>query len=112
MSPIGNIPAETFSATAPAVAAGAVTIPITSKIANITVTATTAITITTTNAVDGQALILRILDAGSVETLTFVNTENGNNAVPAFSRGSATIPLTCGFIFNGTTTKWTSMGAG
>jgi hypothetical protein len=62
---------------------------------------------TTTSAVDGQLKLLRILDAGASETLTFVNTENSLTSVPASSKGSATIPLTVGFIFNGTTSLWT-----
>lgn len=103
----GTYPNPGYAATnTPSVSAGAVTIPIAPRVNNITVIATTAITITTTSATDGQLLEVRIVDAGTPETLSWVNTENSTVAVPLISPGSATLPTSVLFQFNGSTTKW------
>ncbi len=89
--------------------ANAATVPITSRISTVTnnSAATLTITLTTTSAVDGQMVIVRILDFSAVaQTLVFVNTENSTVSVPATSNGSTTLPLTVGFQFNSATTKW------
>lgn len=65
------------------------------------------ITLTTTSAVDGQMKIIRIYDFSAVaEGITWVNTENSTITEPATSNGSTTLPLTVGFQFNGSTSKW------
>lgn len=87
----------------------AATVPITSRISTVTNSsaATLTITITTASAVDGQLVMVRILDFSAVaQTLTFVNTENSTVTVPTTSNGSTTLPLTVGFQFNALTTKW------
>lgn len=87
----------------------AATVPITSRISTVTnnSAATLTITLTTTSAVDGQMILVRILDFSAVaQTLVFVNTENSTVTVPATSNGSTTLPLTVGFQFNNATTKW------
>lgn len=69
--------------------------------------ATMAITLTTASAVDGQTKIVRIYDFSAVaETIGWTNTENSTVAAPTTSNGSTTLPLTVGFIFNGSTSKW------
>jgi hypothetical protein len=85
-------------------------VPITSRINNIVVSATTAITIATTSAVDGQLVMIRITDGGSAETISWVNTENSTVNVPVVSPGSSTLSTTVGFIFNGNTSKWRCIG--
>lgn len=87
----------------------AATVPITSRISTVTNSsaATLTITITTTSAVDGQMVMVRVLDFSAVsQTITWVNTENSTITVPATSNGSTTLPLTVGFQFNGGTSKW------
>lgn len=87
----------------------AATVPITSRISNVTNNSAAALTITltTTSAVDGMMVMVRIFDASAVsETLTFVNTENSTVSVPTATNGSTTLPLTVGFQFNSATTKW------
>lgn len=65
------------------------------------------ITLTTTSAVDGQTKVIRIYDfSGVAEGITWVNTENSTVTVPTTSNGSTTLPLSVGFIFNGSTSKW------
>lgn len=69
------------------------------------------ITISTSGAVDGQAMIVRVYDASAVaKTITWVNTENSTILVPATSNGSTTLPLTIGFQYNGSTSKWRCVG--
>ncbi len=69
--------------------------------------ATMAITISTSGAADGQQLIIRVFDFSAVtETIGWVNTENSSLNVPTVSNGSITSPLTVGFMYNGTTSKW------
>ena len=87
----------------------AATVPVTSSVSTVTnnSAATLTITITTTNAVDGQKLIVRILDASAVaQTISWVNTENSGVSVPTTSNGSTTLPLTVGFMYNSATSKW------
>ena len=89
--------------------ANAATVPITSRISTVTnnSAATLTITITTTSAVDGQMVMVRVLDFSAVaQTLTLVNTENSTVTAPATTNGSTTLPLTLGFQFNANTTKW------
>ena len=99
--------APVFSVSTLTVTAGAVTVPVGYPTYNFTVVASTTITLTTTGAYDGQHVLLRILDGGSAETLTFANTENSSISVPTVSAGSSTIPRTVDLIFNSATTKWT-----
>ena len=85
------------------------TVPVTSKINTVTNDAagTLTITMTTTNAIDGQISIVRILDHSAVaQTLSWVNTENSQIIIPTTSNGSTTLPLTVGLMFNSATTKW------
>lgn len=92
----------------------AATVPITSRISTVmnNSAATLTITITTTSAVDGQMIIVRVLDFSAVaETITWVNTENSTVSVPTTSNGSTTLPLTVGFQFNANTSKWRCIGS-
>jgi hypothetical protein len=87
----------------------AATVPVTSKISTVTNNSagTFAITITTTGAIDGQLLIVRILDfSGVAQMIGWTNTENSTVTAPTTSNGSTTLPLTVGFQFNTNTTKW------
>lgn len=87
----------------------AATVPVTSRISNVTNSsaATLTITMTTTGAVDGQMVIVRVFDfSGVAQTITWVNTENSTVTVPTTSNGSTSLPLTVGFQFNNATTKW------
>lgn len=89
--------------------ANAATVPITSRISTVTnnSAATLTITITTTSAVDGQMVIVRILDFSAVaQTVAWVNTENSTVTAPTTSNGSTTLPLTVGFQYNAGTSKW------
>lgn len=89
--------------------ANAATVPITSRISTVTnnSAATLTITITTTSAVDGQMVMVRILDFSAVaQTITWVNTENSTVTAPVTSNGSTTLPLTVGFQYNNATSKW------
>lgn len=87
----------------------AATVPVTSRLSTVTNSsaATLAITITTTSAVDGQLLMVRILDYSAVaQTITWTNTENSTVTAPTTSNGSTTLPLTVGFQYNANTSKW------
>lgn len=65
------------------------------------------ITLTTTSAVDGQTKIIQVRDFSAVaEGITWVNTENSTISAPTTSNGSTTLPLTVGFVYNGSTSKW------
>lgn len=91
----------------------AATVPITHRISTVTnnSAATLTITITTTSAVDGQMLLVRILDFSAVaQTITWVNTEDSTVTAPTTSNGSTTLPLTVGWQFNGSTSKWRCIG--
>lgn len=87
----------------------AATVPITHRLQTVTnnSAATLTITLTTTSAVDGQLVIVRILDSSAAaQTITWVNTENSTVTAPTTSNGSTTLFLTVGFIYNGGTSKW------
>lgn len=65
------------------------------------------ITLSTTGASAGDLLIVQIYDFSAVaQTITFVNTENSDQTVPATSNGSTTLPRTVGFKWNPSTSKW------
>lgn len=87
----------------------AATVPITSgrNIVTNNSAATLTITMTTTSAVNMQTCIVQILDASAVaQTISWVNTENSTVSIPTTSNGSTTLPLTVGFIYNSSTSKW------
>jgi hypothetical protein len=87
----------------------AATVPITYRLNEVTnnSAATLTITITTTSAVDGQMVIVKVLDFSAVaQTLAWVNTEDSTVTAPVLTNGSTTLPLTVGFQFNSGTTKW------
>lgn len=87
----------------------AATVPITSRLSTVTnnSAATLTITITTTSAIDGQLLIIRVLDfSAASQTITWVNTENSLVTVLTSTNGSTTLPATVGFQFNAGTAKW------
>lgn len=100
-----------FPANTQTVTAGAVTIPVSSRVNEVTVIATTAITIAVTGAVDKQLCEVCILDGGSAETLSWVNTENSTLTAPTGSNGSTTLPLSTLWQFNGATSKWRYAGS-
>lgn len=92
-----------------AAAGNAATVPVTSKVNTVTnnSAATLTITLTTAGAIDGQEVVVRILDASAAaQTITWVNTENSSIAAPTTSNGSTTLPLEVVFRFNNATTKW------
>ena len=69
------------------------------------------ITMTTSGAVAGQLVLIRILDfSGVAQTITWVNTENSTVNAPTASNGSTTLPLTAGFQYNNLTYKWRCVG--
>lgn len=87
----------------------AATVPVTSKLSTVTnnSAATLTITITTTAATDGQALVVRVLDSSAAaQTIAWVNTENSAVTAPVLSNGSTTLFLTVGFVYNNATSKW------
>ena len=89
--------------------ANAATVPVTSRLSTVTNNSAAAltITITTTGAVDGQLLMVRVLDFSAVaQTLAWVNTENSTVSAPVLTNGSTTLFLTAGFIYNAGTSKW------
>jgi hypothetical protein len=95
--------------TAISVTTNAGTAAVTSGMQKFTNSSAAAMTITlaTASAVDGQSLIIRIYDFSAVaEGITWVNTENSGVTAPTTSNGSTTLPLTVGFIFNSSTSKW------
>ena len=74
--------------------------------------ATMTITMSTTAALDGDLVQVRIYDfSAATQTITWVNTENSSIAVPATSNGSTTLPLTVGFQYNSATSKWRCIGS-
>lgn len=92
-----------------AASSNAATVPITHRLHTVTNSsaATLTITMTTTSAIDGQLVMVRVLDFSAVaQTITWVNTENSTISVPTTSNGSTTLFLTVGFIFNSSTSKW------
>jgi hypothetical protein len=69
--------------------------------------ATMAITISTSSAVDGQFMVVRVYDFSAVaQTIGWTNTENSLVPVPTTSNASTTLPVTVGFIYNSATSKW------
>lgn len=69
--------------------------------------ATMTITMSTTGAVDGDMVMVVILDSSAAaQTITWVNTEDSTVAAPTTSNGSTTLPLTVGFKWNAGTSKW------
>lgn len=68
------------------------------------------ITLSTASAAAGDMLLVQIYDFSAVaQTITWVNTENSTVTVPATSNGSTTLPLTVGFMWNASTSKWRIM---
>ncbi len=87
----------------------AATVPVTARLTTVTnnSAATLTITLTTSGAVDGQLVMVRVYDFSAVaQTLTWVNTENSTATVPTTSNGSTTLPKTVGFQYNGATSLW------
>lgn len=104
---ITGITQESNVVNLPSVSAGAVTVlAAANRQSQFTVTATTAITMSTTGFALGLIALVTIFDAGSAETLTWVNTENSTTSVPLISKGSTTSPTYVLFRANATTTKW------
>lgn len=69
--------------------------------------ATMTITMSTTSAADGDMVMVRIKDFSAVaQTITWVNTENSTVTAPTTSNGSTTLPLTVGFQYNSSSSKW------
>ena len=98
-----------YTNTAVTVTSNAGTVPVTGRLFTFTNSSagTMAITLTTTNAVDGQMTIVRIYDFSAVaQTIGWTNTENSTATVPTTSNGSTTLPLTVGFMYNSATSKW------
>jgi hypothetical protein len=84
------------------------------RINNFTNSSAAAMTITmsTTAALDGDMVQVRIYDfSAAAQTITWVNTENSSVTVPATSNGSTTLPLTVGFQYNSATSKWRCIGS-
>ena len=74
--------------------------------------ATMTITMSTTAALDGDLVQVRIYDfSAATQTITWVNTENSSVTVPATSNGSTTLYLTVGFQYNSATSKWRCIGS-
>ena len=70
------------------------------------------ITMSTTGALDGDMVQVRIYDfSAAAQTITWVNTENSTITVPTTSNGSTTLPLTVGFQYNSATSKWRCIGS-
>jgi hypothetical protein len=91
------------------VTSNAGTVPVTYKTNTFTNSsaATMTITMATSGAVSGQTSIVRIYDFSAVaQTITWVNTENSSVSAPTTSNGSTTLPLTVGFMYNSSTSKW------
>jgi hypothetical protein len=95
-----------FTVNTPAVTSGSVTVISNARVSNVVVSAGTAITMSTSGAVDSEMVIVRITDGGTGQTLSWVNTENSTVSAPLISPGSATLPTTVGFQYNGNTSKW------
>ena len=69
------------------------------------------LTLTTSGAVANQTLWVKFYDySAASQTLSWVNTENGQQTVPVTSAGSTSIPLSIGFSFNSVTSEWTFIG--
>lgn len=91
------------------VTSNAATITRASRINNFTNSsaATMAITLSTTGALDGDIIEIRIYDFSAVaQTIGWTNTENSSVSAPTTSNGSTTLPLSVLFQYNGGTSKW------
>ena len=100
---IGN--AITLGVQAPTVTSGAVTVGPGYNVANVTgLSATTAITLSTSGAVDGQELTVRVTDNGTGRTISWVNTENSTVSVPTST--TASTMKTVKFQYNSVTSNW------
>lgn len=89
--------------------ANAATVPVTSRhnIVTNSSAATLTITLTTASAVNMQTVVVQILDfSAAAQTITWVNTENSTVTAPVTSNGSTSLPLTVGFMYNSSTSKW------
>lgn len=98
-----------FTPTTVTVTSNAGTVPVTASNAKFTNSsaATMTITLATTGASDGQVMIVRVYDfSAAAQTITWVNTENGEGTAPTTSAGSTTLPKTVLFMFNSGTSKW------
>lgn len=92
----------------------AATVPITSRLTEVTnnSAATLTITITTASAVDGQLLMVKVLpSSAAAQTITWVNTENSTVSAPVLTSADTTLPVTVGFQFNSATTKWRTIAS-
>lgn len=100
-----------MTANAITASANAATVPVTSGRNIVTNNSAAALTITmaTSGAVSMQTCVVQVLPSSAVaQTLTFVNTENSViTSVPANTGSSTTIPITVGFFYNASTSKWT-----
>ncbi len=107
---IRNAPALVLTPTTITVTTNAATIPVScchAKLSNSSAAAMT-VTLTTTNAQDGQELRVKIYDfSAASQTVTFTNSETGGAGAPPATFGSTTIATTYRFIFNSTSSKWT-----
>lgn len=104
-----TVPQVITTANAITASGNAATIPVTSRhnIVTNNSAATLTITLTTTNAVNMQTVVVQILDfSAAAQTITWVNTENSTVTAPTTSNGSTTLPLTVGFMYNSATSKW------
>lgn len=106
---IQTIPQVVNAPATATVTTNATTITRANRINNVTNSsaATLTITLSTSGALDGDMLIIRVFDFSAVaQTITWVNTENSNTSVPTTSNGSTTLPLTIGLQYNNATSKW------
>lgn len=111
---IQTIPQIVNTPLAATVVSNAATITRASRINNFTNSsaATMAIILSTSGALDGDLLLIRIYDFSAVtQTIGWTNTENSTLSAPLISNGSTTLPLTAMFQFNGATSKWRSAGS-
>lgn len=79
------------------------------RINNFTNSSAAAMTITlsTTDAEDGDIVVVRIFDFSAVsQSISWVNTESSDTTPPASSNGSTTLPRSVGFMYNEATSKW------
>lgn len=106
---IQTIPQVVNTPLAATVTSNAATITRASRINNFTNSsaATMAITLSTSGALDGDLLEVRVYDFSAVaQTIGWTNTENSTVSVPTTSNGSTTLPLSVLFQFNGATSKF------
>lgn len=109
-----TVPQVLTTSNAIAASSNAATVPITHRINTVTndSAATLTITMTTTSAIDGQLSQVRVLDSSAAaQTITWVNTENGEGTAPTTSNGSTTLPRAALFQYNNATSKWRCIAA-